>query len=205
MAKETKDTFMRQLVEQVRAARGWPILWLFLLGAILGTGLDALHVYSKVERYPIPILFGLAWWVPLLFGAAAVAIGYSHPLVDPLLHHRRFRRLSVSIGELTWVLLAYLVSASTLPSIAKVGLLTVIYLNFWVLAGRGWQNLLLSLVTATTGTLIEMILVTAGAFSYLHPDFVGVPYWLPGIYACASLAVGDLGRSLITPSPRGIV
>jgi len=196
---------MRQLVEQVRAARGWPILWLFLLGAILGTGLDALHVYSKVERYPIPILFGLAWWVPLLFGAAAVAIGYSHPLVDPLLHHRRFRRLSVSIGELTWVLLAYLVSASTLPSIAKVGLLTVIYLNFWVLAGRGWQNLLLSLVTAITGTLIEMILVAAGAFSYLHPDFVGVPYWLPGIYACASLAVGDLGRSLITPSPRGIV
>ncbi len=196
---------MRQLLEQDRAARGWPILWLFLLGAILGTGLDALHVYSKVERYPIPILFGLAWWVPLLFGAAAVAIGYSHPLVDPLLHHRRFRRLSVSIGELTWVLLAYLVSASTLPSIAKVGLLTVIYLNFWVLAGRGWQNLLLSLVTAITGTLIEMILVAAGAFSYLHPDFVGVPYWLPGIYACASLAVGDLGRSLITPSPRGIV
>ena len=205
MAKETKDTFMRQLVEQVRAARGWPILWLFLLGATLGTGLDALHVYSKIERYPMPTLFGLAWWVPLLFGAAAVAIGYSHPLVDPLLHHRRFRRLSVSIGELTWVVLAYLVSASTLPSIAKVGLLTVIYLNFWVLAGRGWQNLLLSLVTAITGTLIEMILVAAGAFSYLHPDFVGVPYWLPGIYACASLAVGDLGRSLITPSPRGIV
>ncbi len=153
----------------------------------------------------MPALFGLAWWVPPLFGAAAVAIGYSHPLVDPLLHHRRFRRLSVSIGELTWVVLAYLVSASTLPSIAKVGLLTVIYLNFWVLAGRGWQNLLLSLVTAITGTLIEMILVAAGAFSYLHPDFVGVPYWLPGIYACASLAVGDLGRSLITPSPRGIV
>jgi len=196
---------MRQLLEQVRAARGWPILWLFLLGAILGTGLDALHVYSKVERYPMPALFGLAWWVPPLFGAAAVAIGYSHPLVDPLLHHRRFRRLSVSIGELTWVVLAYLVSASTLPSIAKVGLLTVIYLNFWVLAGRGWQNLLLSLVTAITGTLIEMILAAAGAFSYLHPDFVGVPYWLPGIYACASLAVGDLGRSLITPSPRGIV
>jgi hypothetical protein len=100
---------------------------------------------------------------------------------------------------LAWVVLAYLVSATSLDSIAKVGLMTLIYLNFWLLAGRGWQNVLLSLVTAITGTLVEMLLVAAGAFSYLHPDFIGVPYWLPCIYACASLAVGDLGRSLIFP------
>jgi hypothetical protein len=36
--------------------------------------------------------------------------------------------------------------------------------------GRGWQNLLLSFVTAITGTFIEMILVAAGAFIYL-PSF----------------------------------
>ncbi len=47
-------------------------------------------------------------------------------------------------------------------------------------------------MTAITGTLIEMILVAAGAFTYLHPDVFGVPYWLPYIYAIASLAVGDL-------------
>ncbi|HLQ29766.1 MAG TPA: hypothetical protein VK140_11100, partial [Ktedonobacteraceae bacterium] len=168
-----------------------------------GTALDAFHVYSKVERYTVPVFFGLAWWVPFLFGGAAVAIGYSHPMVDPLLHQRRIPyRLLFSVGELTWVVLAYLVSATSLDSIAKVGLMTFIYLNFWLLAGRGWQNLLLSVVTAITGTLVEMLLVAAGAFSYLHPDFIGVPgvpYWLPCIYACASLAVGDLGRSLILP------
>jgi len=185
--------------------KGWPILWLFLLGATVGTGLDAFHVYSDVERYPAPVIFGVAWWVPLLFGAAAVIIGYSHPLVDPLLHHRqRPHRLLLSIGELTWLVLAYLVGASILDSIAKVGLLAVIYLNFWLLAGRSWQNLLLALVTAITGTLIEMVLVAAGAFSYIHPDMLGVPYWLPWIYACASLAVGDFGRTLIIPQTRGI-
>lgn len=182
----------------------WAITWLFLLGAIFGTALDAYHVHSYVERYPMPVLFGVAWWVPLLFGAAAVAIGVSHPLVDPLLGHaRRPRRLFLSIGELTWLVLAYIVSATSLPSLAKGGLLAIIYLNFWLLVGRSWQNLLLSLVTAITGTLIEMMLVAAGAFSYVHPEMIGVPFWLPLLYACASQAIGDLGRTLIRPSVHG--
>ena len=183
--------------------KGWAVLELFVLGATLGTALDAIDVYSGVERYTVPALFGLAWWVPLLFGAAAVAIGYSHAMVDPLIWHvRPARRLSISFGELMWLLLAYLVGASTLGSIAKVGLRTLMYLNFWLLAGRSWQNLLFSLVTAITGTLVEMTLVAAGAFSYLHPDVLGVPYWLPCMYACASLAVGDVGRSLL--NRRGV-
>lgn len=176
------------------------MLWLFLLGAVAGTALDAFHVHTQVERYPSPVLFGVAWWVPLLFGSAAVLIGYSHTLVDPLLHQRRSPPLINSIAELAWLVLAYLISAGMLDTITKTGLLLLIYLNFWLLAGRAWQNLVFSFVTAITGTLIEMILVAAGAFTHLHPDFLGVPYWLPCIYAIASLAVGDLGRSLIRTS-----
>ena len=183
------------------SAKGWAICWLFLLGAVLGTGLDAFHVHSKVEHYAVPVLFGLAWWVPLLFGVAAVAIGYSHPMVDPLLGQRRVpRQLMLCIVELVWVLLAYVMSATSIGSHAKAGLITIIYLNFWFVTGRGWQNVVLSLVTAITGILVEMVLVAAGAFSYLHPDFIGVPYWLPCIYACASLAVGDMGRHLFLSS-----
>ena len=155
--------------------------WLFLLGATLGTMLDALHVYSKVERYASPAFFGLAWWVPLL-------------------HHRRHRPLLNSIIALAWIPLAYLISASVFDTFTKTGLLLLIYINFWLLTGGSWQTIVLSLVTAITGTLIEMILVAAGAFSYLHPDLLGVPYWLPCIYACASLALGDLGRSLFYSS-----
>jgi len=52
---------------------------------------------------------------------------------------------------------------------------------------------------------VEMTLVAAGAFSYLQTDILGVPYWLPFMYACASLVVGDLGRSLMYSSTRGTV
>ena len=177
---------------------------LFLLGATLGSCFDAIHVHSGVERYPVPVLFGLAWWVPLLFGAAAVAIGASHAWIDFLLGNiQRRYGLLMDLSGLAWLLLAYLVSASELTAATKTGLLLIIYLNFWFLVGRSWQNLLLSIVTAITGTLVEMILVTAGAFSYLHPDFIGVPYWLPCMYACASLALGNLGRSLSIATVRG--
>lgn len=176
------------------------IPWLFLLGAVTGTALDALHVHSDVERYPSPFLFGVAWWVPLLFGAAAVAIGVSHALVDPLLRQYRSPPLINSFAELAWLVLAYLISAGSLDRLTKTGLLLLIYMNFWMLAGHAWQNLVLSFVTAVTGTLIEMILVSAGAFVHLHPDLLGVPYWLPCMYAIASLAVGDVGRSLVRTS-----
>ncbi len=219
---------MRYLQETIFHS-GWVGVWLFLLGATLGTLLDALHVYTGVERYPMPTSLGVAWWVPLLFGVAAIVIGYSHPMVkkrqqacdrkkvaaivigyshpmaDALLQHRRpKRRLVISLSELTWLLLAYLIAASMLEAGAKVGILVVIYLNFWLLAGRTWQNLLLGFVTAVTGTLIEMILVAAGVFSYIHPDIFGIPYWLPCMYACASLAVGDVGRSLMSLHTRTV-
>ncbi|HVB73235.1 MAG TPA: hypothetical protein VNE38_06725 [Ktedonobacteraceae bacterium] len=176
--------------------RGRTLLWLFLLGATLGTALDAYHVYSHVERYSTPTLIGVAWWVPLLFGCAAMLIGYSHLLVDPLLYHRRFRPLFSSLLGLAWLPLAYLICASFFDTLTKTALVLLVYFNFWLLAGSDWQNLVFSLITAISGTLVEMILVAAGAFSYVHPDLLGVPYWLPGIYACASLALGDLGRSL---------
>ena len=180
--------------------RGRALLWLFLPGATLGTTLDAFHAFSGVERYASPTLLGVAWWVPLLFGGAAVTIGYSHTMLDPLLHHRRFRPLFSSLLGLAWLPLVYLISASFFDTLTKTLLILLVYCNFWLLAGSDWQNLVFSLATAITGTLIEMILVAAGAFAYLHPNMLGVPYWLPGIYACASLALGDLGRSLFSSS-----
>src|SRR5947209_12597215 len=127
--------------------RGRMLLWLFLAGATLGTALDAFHVLSGIERYAVPSLLGVAWWVPLLFGGAAVAIGYSHPLLDPLLHHRRFRSLFSSLLGLAWLPLVYLVSASFLDTLTKTLLIALIFCNFWLLTGGGWQNLVFSLVT----------------------------------------------------------
>ncbi|WP_069803645.1 hypothetical protein [Thermogemmatispora onikobensis] len=186
------------------SAWGRAAVLLFLLGATGGSALDTFYVHQGVKRYGTvvvtgPPLFGLPWWAPLLAGSAAVAIGLSHPLLDPLLaHSRTARRLSTSIAALGWLCLAYLLGAIPLAPLARFGLLGLLYLNFWLLAGRSWQNLIFSAVVAITGTLIEMILVNAGIFSFpQNADVLGVPVWLPWLYASASLALGDLGRALM--------
>src|SRR5579872_4841944 len=111
----------------IQPLRGRTLLWLFLPGALLGTALDAFHVFSHVERYASPTLLGVAWWVPLLFGCAAVAIACSHPLLDPLLRHHRYRSLFSSLVELAWLPLVYLISASFFDTLTKTALILLIY------------------------------------------------------------------------------
>lgn len=170
---------------------------LFFAGAILGTGLDALLVFGQVEQYPVPVLFGVSWWVPLLFGTATVCIAYAHLLLLPLLGDlHRLGTVLNAIVEQGWILLAYLLIFIHMDMPSKTLLLGIICFQFWLLSKKSWQNLLLSIVIAITGTLVEMILVAAGAFKYTQPDLFGVPYWLPLLYICASFAIGELGRAL---------
>ena len=61
-------------------------IFLFLIGAIFGPVGDSFHVVSGTTDYP-PDLFQLyfwrlPYWVPLIFGAATLAIGLSHSQID---------------------------------------------------------------------------------------------------------------------------
>ena len=52
--------------------------FVFLLGAVAGTLLDQIHVRSGVLWYAHPVLFGQAFWVPLVFGAGGLVLVNSH-------------------------------------------------------------------------------------------------------------------------------
>jgi hypothetical protein len=68
----------------------------------------------------------------------------------------------------------------------------------WLLLDRTWQGVVLAILTAIVGTLVEITLVRLGAFWYLPPKdaLFGVGSWLPWLYFSASVAVGNLGRFL---------
>ena len=172
---------------------------LALIGATLGSLLDGIHTHTGTTAYPHPWIWLMAWWVPLLFGAAGVSIGLSRPLWERLLSvNDRAPSLGAACGALAAFAAAYGLSG-TLPGgpLVRGGALLTIFAALWWAIDRRPLGLFLAVSTAVIGTSVEMTLVHFGCFAYLAPDFGGVAGWLPALYAVATVAVGGVGRVLV--------
>ncbi|HEY6005849.1 MAG TPA: hypothetical protein VIV57_23410 [Anaeromyxobacter sp.] len=163
---------------------------LFVLGAVLGTAGDQLHVRSGVLSYarPSPLLFGQALWVPLLFGAAGVLLVLGHA---PLLRLTRERSARASaFGFAAAVLWFYGAYASTALFAGARLALTAALVAAWVArvaAAPAADKVLAGVLWAIAGPLFEAALSATGAFQYRRPDVLLVPAWLPALYLHVSL------------------
>lgn len=172
------------------------LLRLFLLGAVLGSFYDGFHTHSGATAYARPLWLGMAWWTPLLFGAAAVGIADTHVRLDRLLG-RRPRALpgwALAAGLLYFGVFYYLSGYLPAGNPVKLAILVAGFGVLWALSDRTWQGVALALFTAAIGCAFEALLTGAGAFTHLRADFFGIPCWLPGLYMLASVAIGNLGR-----------
>jgi hypothetical protein len=69
--------------------------------------------------------------------------------------------------------------------------------------GRG-GDLSYVLLAAVLGPAGEAILSAAGAFSYAHPDLIGIPLWLPALWANAGFLIRRLMMLLASPRRRAV-
>jgi hypothetical protein len=169
---------------------------LFLLGVTLGTALDAVHTFTRTTFYTTPFAFGTPWWVPIEFGLAGIAVGLGRRLVE-----RTFRAETAAPGApvlaigLAIFVLAYvasgLLSASAPLTAAVLGALFVVG---WLVCDRTRVGLAAAAGTALVGVLVEIALIRAGVFGYTRPGLLGVANWLPLLYACAAVGIGNLGK-----------
>ncbi|MDO8526692.1 MAG: hypothetical protein Q7T03_03280 [Deltaproteobacteria bacterium] len=167
---------------------------LFFIGAIVGSFLDATHVYAGIAWYAHPTFWRMAWWVPFLMGSATVLIAYSHFKIHP-----QSRNLNQALAAgFFFFLLSYIVTGGlSLGNGEKALLVLGFYLLSWGLFDRSLVNLFLAIATGLIGSAAEGSLGIAGLYYYAHPDFFGVPLWLPVLYANASATAGSLGRYLL--------
>jgi len=86
----------------------------------------------------------------------------------------------------------------SVPLGVKDSLLALGALAAWFALDRTWQGFLEGMLTAIAGTFVEIVLVRNGVFSYLPPNdsILGVASWLPWLYFCASVALGNIARAL---------
>ncbi len=173
---------------------------LALAGATIGTGLDAIHVHTGTTAYAQPVLFGQAWWVPPLFASAALAIGLGRPLVERMLgvHGSRADRLGDGRGHgrsSSWPMRRAVSSA--VVRLRARSCWPRCSCSRWLLWDRTGLGLVLAVLTAIVGTLVEITLVRTGTFLYREPSLAGVAVWLPWLYGCAAVGVGNFGKRLV--------
>lgn len=175
-----------------------------LAGAVGGTAGDLCHVLSGTEGYPASMArvpgLPLPWWVPPLFAGAGLAIGMGIPWADRFFAPRA-RPSGASVGWGLALLLSTWAASGFLPLAtggAKDIVITAAAIVAWGLFDRTRSGILLGLVTAVAGTSAEALQIHLGRFHYMPAatNLVGVPSWLPQLYFCASIAVGNFGRWL---------
>ena len=174
------------------AALRWLALGLF--GAVLCVVCDHLHATHGVLTYTSVSWWEQPWWVwPEFFVATLLAVRGAQVLGrDP---RGPLRRL---VADLVFFCGAYAYT-SFAPSEQPTVTLLVLTGAFVVRVlgeGRSRSVVLHSLLLAAVGPLCEAALARAGLFHYLHPDVLGVPRWLPGIYLAAGLATASIGQQL---------
>jgi insulin-induced protein INSIG len=172
---------------------------LFVLGATVGSALDGIHTHSGTTAYAHEIVWRMAWWTPFVFGFAGVGIGLGYSLVE-----RRTRRPVAP--DATWTgalagfgLFALLYFASGYLPVSNTSKLVVLGAGVLVLfvgTARTRVALVLACVAAVLGPAFEVMLVALGAFRHLQPDALGIPVWLPALYAAGSFGFGVLGNKI---------
>jgi hypothetical protein len=184
------------------------IVTCFVLGAILGTTGDFVHVITKTDGYPadgpfpfLPFLpVSMPVWVPFLFGGAVVLMGITQRLFSVVYTPRFATSRFAAIASPLFFLLVYALSGfvNTHSETRQNLWLALVAISTWYVADRTLTGMGLAALTALAGTTVEIFLVHIHAFYYwpAHADFFGVPSWLPWLYVVASLCAGLFTRIL---------
>jgi hypothetical protein len=169
----------------------------FALGAALGTALDALHVYGDVETYANQVIGQLGWFVPLEFGVVGVVAGLVVPALDErLAGHRLSWPLGVRLREVALIFALYAATLAGNGWGAPLLLLVFTLLVILRVARSGVPgDWVFALVAALAGPAVEASIVALGAFDYTEPDLLGLPMWLPALWANGGLVVRRLFAS----------
>jgi hypothetical protein len=181
----------------------------FLLGAALGTMLDGIHVYGDVLVYSDPAFGRWAWFVPVEFGLTGAAVGLLMPSIERVVAPGETPQLPIAQRAAEVLLFAgiYLATALVEPGGAVVlalALSALVVVRVLTSGVRGdWAY---ALTAAVLGPAAEAIISALGAFDYIEPDFVGIPIWLPALWANGGLMIRRLIAPIALPasSPPGL-
>jgi len=175
------------------------IILFALMGALVATVCDGVHVYTQTLSYADPFLFGQAWWVFPGFILTFLLMAFAYLLVIENLPAGIYTQKSVSPGNardfteaVIIFTLIYLLSGfghhePFILSVIFYGTYVVRWLSSY---DRLWL-LILSGLMAIGGMFAEGAISAAGWMTYRYSDFFYVPSWLGGLYLHGAFALRE--------------
>ena len=161
---------------------------IFLVGGVLGTLFDYIHVYFGVLEYTSPHFFGTSLFVPIEFGFCGVFSLLALPHLS-----KKFGDIQVSLARIIFdSVLLFLAYTATGVFKYETPLVFVIltFLAILSVATRLSKLVFISaIICAIIGPFSEFIVSSTGFFQYTL--FV-IPPWLPLLWIIASGLFLDL-------------
>ena len=177
----------------------------FVIGAVVGTALDGIHLLGDVLTYETEAFGEWAWFVPLEFGLAGVAAGIAIPPIERAAGPPAFPRLGLARRVAELLLFAAAYGATALwdgdgAAWVTAGLILLVAVRLSVAPIRG--DWVYALAAAVLGPLGEIAILGTGAFEYAHADAAGIPMWLPALWANGGLLIRRLLGPEVLPVPQ---
>jgi|EP00908_Phaeocystis_cordata_P014326 hypothetical protein len=198
---------------------------MWIAAALLGPVCDGRHSAHDVLHYATDsiagppwifqsggqVLLETCWWVPVAFGGAGVVLGAAHPFFDrewggaprpppgwPLV------LFSISCFVACYDLSGALAQAAAEESGGAEHLVSLDLPLFacacatFLAFERSRGGLLMMALLGSIGPAVEIGLINQlHLYAYTHPDFLGIPSWIPWVYAAGGPANGALGRQIL--------
>ncbi|MEZ0228599.1 MAG: hypothetical protein ACAI25_08240 [Planctomycetota bacterium] len=175
---------------------------LFAFTAVMLSICDGFHTYSGTTRYTHEVAWKAAWWTPMNFGLAGAVGGPLYAFFYSTFGGRRVPPSLVKLapGFVAFGALYYFSGFYKGPNEVKLAVLGGSAAVLFAVYDRTVAGFLCLLITSATGPIIEIIFVKLELFLHLQPDFLGVPMWLPALYACSAPVIGQGCRRVLCRS-----
>jgi len=183
-----------------------------MLGGLVATICDGIHVHTRTLAYAKPFLFRQAWWVFPLFVLTFLFMGFAYLfLCDHLTSNIPCQKSSSKgnsrefVEAVTAFVLVYMLSGfgNFEPILLSVIFYGIFAVRCFFSYDRSWL-LILSISMAIGGMFAEGVISSAGMMIYRHVDVFYVPLWLGGLYMHGAFALREGMRYFIYESKEDL-
>lgn len=175
------------------------IIYLALLGALIATLCDKVHVLTNTLYYPSPDYWDQPWWSFPGFFVAFVVMGFSYLLLIKTLpssidrsHSNGNGNFSTMVNSLLLFAFVYLMSGfgNEYPLLLNGIFYGTFLLRLALSTDRGFM-LILSILMGIGGAAAEGTMSAFDLVYYTQPDIYYVPAWLSALYLHGAFALRD--------------